>query len=218
MKNSWQILTLLLAIALVALSIKVAVTPSGNVASVAQEITAAERSQIALDAIMTRSSVRSYTSQSVEQEKIDILLKAAMAAPTAGNRQPWEFVVITDREVLDSIPGIIKAAQMVKKAPLAIVVCGVPAKSFAGDLSQYWIQDCSAATENLLVAANAIELGAVWCGTYPNDKSNRQAKLQALLNLPDGTIPLNVIAVGYPDSPATIKDKWMAEKVHYNRY
>lgn len=220
MKNSWQILTLLLAIALVALSIKIAMTndtPTSTSSTTGEEITSQKAEEIALEAIMTRSSVRSYTSQKVENDKVEILLKAAMAAPTAGNKQPWEFVVITEREILDSIPGIIKASQMAKKSQLAIAICGLPENSFPGNLSEYWVQDCSAATENMLIAANAIGLGAVWCGAYP-DSNGRVAQLQKLLNLPERIVPLNVVVIGYPDSPATIKNKWKPERVHYNRY
>ncbi len=217
MKNSWQVLTLLLAIALVALSIKIAMTNNTPAQSNSEELTVQKAEEIALEAIMTRSSVRSYTSQKVEQDKVDKLLKAAMAAPTAGNKQPWEFVVITEREILDAIPTIISAAQMAKKSQLAIAICGLPSKSFPGALSEYWVQDCSAATENMLIAANAMGLGAVWCGAYP-DKDGRVEKLQNLLNLPEGVLPLNVVVIGYPDSPIKVKDKWKPENVHYNRY
>ncbi len=209
MKNSWQILTLLLAVALVALSIKIATTKDIEQAPSSPQ----QNEQIILDNIMTRSSVRSYTSQSVETEKIEKLLKAGMAAPTAGNKQPWEMLVINDRAVLDAIPPIIKGAHMANKAPLAIVVLGSPSKALIPD---YWVQDCSAATENILLAAHAMGLGAVWCGAFPENGSGRVEGMSKLLNLPEGTFALSVIVIGYPDSEPSIHDKWDPSKVHYN--
>lgn len=214
MKSSWQILTILLAVALVILSIKITMFSSNENSS---EINPQTDEEAAMDIIMTRSSVRKYTSQTVETDKVDKMLKAAMAAPTAGNRQPWEFVVITDKEILNQIPPIIKGAHMAANAPLAIVVCGEPARSFPGALSEYWVQDCSAATENLLLASHAMGLGAVWCGVYP-DSDNRVEKMRNLLSLPKGIYPLNVIVIGYPDGAQTVKDKWMPNRVHYNKF
>ncbi|MFI3320859.1 MAG: nitroreductase family protein [Rikenellaceae bacterium] len=215
MKNSWQILTLLLAVALVVLSFKVAMD-SGSKSGV--EAAPVDKGEIVLNAIMSRTSVRSYTSQAVETEKIETMLRAGMAAPTAGNRQPWEFVVVTDRATLDAIPPIIKGAHMAAKAQLAIVVCGDPSKSFPGVLSEYWVQDCSAVTENILLAAEALGLGAVWCGAYPNDANDRVGKIRELLNLPEGIYPLSINVIGYPNAEPHIKDKWKPEKVHYNKY
>ncbi len=170
-----------------------------------------------IEAIMTRSSVRSYTSQVVEEAKIETMLKAGMAAPTAGNKQPWEFVVITDRAILDALPEVAAGMKMAPKAPLAIAVCGVPSKSFP-NVPEYWIQDCSAATENILLAAHGLGLGAVWCGAYPDGGSGRVEKMTELLQLPEEVIALSVIIIGYPDSEPTIKDKWDPAKVHYNKY
>ncbi|MFI3304398.1 MAG: nitroreductase family protein [Rikenellaceae bacterium] len=212
MKNSSQILNLLLAVALVVLAIKFTLMDNSTPAS-SEESTSIG----VIEAIMTRSSVRSYTSQKIESDKVETMLRAAMAAPTAGNRQPWEFVVVTDQKILDEIPGIVKGARMASSAPLAIVACGIPSKSFAGDLSQFWIQDVSAATENLLLAAHALDLGAVWCGVYP-DQGGRVAKIQQLLGLPEDVIPMSINCIGYPDSEPTIKDKWAPEKVSYNKY
>ncbi len=210
MKNIWQIVTLLMAVALVALSIKVNIIGTQD-----SEPTSVDSEQIALDAIMTRSSVRSYTSQKVEEEKIEKLLRAGMAAPTAGNKQPWEFMVINDRAILDKIPTIIKGAHMVAKAQQVIIVLGTPAKALMPD---YWVQDCSAATQNILVAANAMGLGAVWSGAYPENGSGRVEAMSELLSLPEGTIALNVIVFGYPDSEPVVKNKWDESKIHYNSY
>lgn len=165
-----------------------------------------------IDNIMTRSSVRSYTSQAVEDEKIETLLKAAMAAPTGSNKQPWEFVVITDTTILNQLPSIAGGMRMAAGAPLAICVLGDE------KISSSWVLDCSAATENILLAAHAMGLGAVWCGAYPENESGRTAKMTKLLNLPGGVKALNAIIIGYPDSEPTVKDKWKPEKVHYNAY
>ncbi len=212
MKNSWQILTLLLAVALLVLTIKVTFMSNETT-----EISIDPR-DAALEAIMTRSSVRSYTTEPVSAEDIETILRAGMAAPTGGNKQPWEFVVVTDRDIIDVFPSIIPAAQMALKAPLVYVVCGVPSMGFPGVKSEYWIQDCSAVTENMLIAVNAMGLGAVWCGVWPNDESDRVTKIQKLLDLPDGVLPLNLIVVGHPDQEPVVKDKWKPEKIHYNKY
>lgn len=120
MKNSWQILTLLLAVTVLVLVFKT--TQTSNNVNETKEVTM-NKEEVGLELIMTRSSVRSYTSQKVETDKIEKLLKAGMAAPTAGNKQPWEFVVISEREILDSIPPIIPGAHMAAKAQVAIAVC-----------------------------------------------------------------------------------------------
>ncbi len=213
MKFSWQILTLLLAVALVILSIKV----SNQSTPIVEEVTIDPQSVI-LENIMTRSSVRSYTTQKVEDDKIETLLKAGMAAPTGGNKQPWEFIVVTDRETLDKIPEYAAGAKMITKSQTAIVVCGDTSRCMPGTLVEYWIQDCSAATENILLAAHAMGLGAVWCGAYPNNDQDRVGKMQELLGLPEGVYALSVIVLGYPDSEPTPKDKWDRAKVHYNKY
>ncbi|MFI3294654.1 MAG: nitroreductase family protein [Rikenellaceae bacterium] len=165
-----------------------------------------------LNNIMTRSSVRSYTSQAVEKEKIETLLRAGMAAPTGSNKQPWEFVVITDPAILSQLPSVAGGMRMAANAPLAIAVLG------DSRISGSWILDCSAATENILLAAHAMGLGAVWCGVEPNNDTDRVAKMAELLDLPEGVHALNAIIIGYPDSEAQVKDKWKPEKVHYDSY
>lgn len=213
MKNVSQILNLILAVALVVLAVKVTLLDGDKSKEVA--IATSSESMGAIEAIMTRTSVRTYTSQEVSTSDVEVMLKAAMAAPTAGNRQPWSYIVVTDTTLLKGFASIIKGAHMAPKAPMAIVACGEPAKSFPGALSQYWVQDVSAATENLLLAAHSLGLGAVWCGVYPNEANT--AKIQELLSLPKGIIPLNIIVVGHPSGTPKIKDKWMPEKVTYRR-
>ena len=146
-----------------------------------------------LDAILTRRSIRRYTQEPVPETVIAEILRAAMSAPSAGNQQPWQFVVIADRRLRHEIPTFHPYAQMLREAPVAIVVCGdLRLESYRG----YWIQDCSAATQNLLLAAHAKGLGAVWVGIYP--KEDRVARLQQLLGLPAEVIPLAVVPIGHP--------------------
>lgn len=209
MKRS-QFLNLILAIALVVVVVRSAMTEG-------DEAGAKSETMDAIEAIMTRSSVRSYTTERVDAQSVETMLRAAMAAPTAGNRQPWRFVVVDDEAILKQFPALVSGARMAEKAPLAIVACGVPSESMSGLLSQYWVQDCSAATENILLAAHAMGLGAVWCGVYP-DSNGRVGGVQKLLNLPEEVIPLSIIVIGHPDSEPNVKDKWKSENVSYNRY
>ncbi len=203
-----QILNLILAAALIIVVVKSAMSSGDEAASGADQMGA-------IEAIMTRSSVRAYSAEAVSAEAVETMLKAGMAAPTGGNRQPWRFVVIDDKAILDQIPAIIGGAKMADKAPMAIAVCGVPAEG----MLEYWIQDTSAATENILLAAHAIGLGAVWCGVYP-DVNGRVGKIQCLLNMPEDVVPLSIIVIGHPEEGAEphVKDKWMPEKVSYNQY
>lgn len=137
-----------------------------------------------------------------------------MAAPTAGNKQPWRFIVIKDKDMLKAISANFRTMSMAQKAPIAIVVCGDVNATFPGDGQGYWIQDASAATENMLLAAHALGLGAVWCGIYP--MPDRVAQLREMLAIPDSIVPLNVVPVGYPAEDPAPKDKWKPEQVHYD--
>ena len=166
---------------------------------------------VIFDNIMGRSSVRSYTSQTIEEEKIDMLLRAGMAAPSACNKQPWHFIAITNREILNQIPSFSPYASMVKQAPLAIVVCGNLNKTLEGKEQEFWIQDCAAATENILLMAQGLKLGAVWTALYP--LQDRYQGMQKLLHLPDNLVPLNTIVIGYPKEMVKAKDKWKKENV-----
>ncbi len=170
----------------------------------------------ALENIMTRVSVRSYLDKPVGTAQIEQLLRAGMAAPSAVNRQPWHFVVVTDREQLNALAEANPHAGMAANAPLALVVCGDMNKALEGNAREFWVQDCSAATENILLAANAMGLGAVWTGTYPSEE--RCKAVSRILKLPDHIIPLCTIVIGYPDKENTPKDKWKPENVSYNTY
>ena len=174
-----------------------------------------EKNQI-FENIMSRTSVRSYTDIPVEREKVEMMLRAGMAAPSACNKQPWHFVVINDREILDQIPQFSPYASMVKQPPLAIVVCGCLDKTLEGTEQEFWIQDCSAATENILLMAHGLGLGGVWTALYP--LKERYEGMQQLLHLPKTMIPLNTLIIGYPKNLAEAKDKWKEENVSYNKW
>jgi nitroreductase len=167
----------------------------------------------AFEAIHGRRSIRRYTAQPVAEEMVEKLLRAAMAAPSAGNQQPWQFVVIDDRATLNAIPQFHPYSAMLREAPLAIVICGDERQE---KYKGYWVQDCSAATQNLLLAAHALGLGAVWLGVYP--LSDRVAKTQELLGLPSHVIPLAIVAVGHPAEKKGPEDRFQASRVHRNRW
>ncbi|MBR1712245.1 MAG: nitroreductase family protein [Alloprevotella sp.] len=158
-----------------------------------------------IESIMTRTSVRQYQNRTLSADTIEILLRAGMAAPTARNCQPWHFVLITGKDVLEALGG------RSKDAPLAIAVCGDMTKALEGEAREYWVLDCSAATENILLAAHALGLGAVWQGVYPIQQ--RVEQVSQLLKLPETLVPLNVIAIGYPGEAPAPKDKWKPENV-----
>ena len=186
LQNKSVVLNIVLAIVVVVLSVrlasdKVTVDKSAD----AQQSVNAE--QAVLDNIATRTSIRDYEARPVEKEKIEKMLRAAMAAPTAMNKQPWHFVVVDQRNVLDALAGANPYAKMLKKAPLAIVVCGNTDKMIEGGGRDFWIQDASAATENLLLAAHAMGLGAVWTGAYPSEE--RCISISKVLSLSDNLIP-----------------------------
>lgn len=178
--------------------------------------TGQEGASSTIEAIMTRSSVRSYSDKGIAKETVDTLLRAAMAAPTAMNKQPWRFVVIDKREILDTIASKFKSMTMAAKAPLAIVMCGDMNDAIEGEGREYWVQDVSASTENLLLAAHAMGLGAVWCGIYPIEE--RVKDFSELLQLPENIKPMACVCIGYPDGTNQPKDKWKPEYIHYNKW
>lgn len=167
----------------------------------------------AIEAIRTRRSVRKYKDQPVSEDLVADLLRAAMAAPSAGNQQPWQFVVIRNRATLEAVAAANPYGGMARHAPLAIVVCG--------DLKReqrpgFWVQDCAAATENLLVAAHALGLGAVWCGTYPREE--RMQPIVAALGLPENVVPFAVVPIGYPAEEPALVDRYDPRRVHFDRW
>jgi nitroreductase len=167
----------------------------------------------ALTVIHSRKSVRKYLDKPVTKEQLEILLRAGMASPSAVDKRPWAFVAITDRAVLDTLWYASSNSKMLRQAKAAIVVCGDTRKSLKSDV---WVQDCSAASENILLAAEAIGLGAVWCGIYLNDRPT--AYVKKVLNLPKEVIPLNIISIGYPTGEEKPKNKWDPTNIHWNRW
>lgn len=167
----------------------------------------------ALEAIRTRRSVRKFTLQPVGEDLIEALLRAAMSAPSAGNQQPWHFIVVDDRATLDRIPTFSPYAAMCRQAPLGILVCGdTTLEKHPG----YWIQDCSAATQNLLLAAHALGLGAVWTGIHPREERIRG--FRELFALPDTIMPLAFVVIGYPAEHPAPQDRFRPERIHRNRW
>jgi len=164
--------------------------------------------------IFERTSIRSYRAGRIADETVEKLLQAAMRAPSARNQQPWEFVVIRKRETMSEITGFHPYATALLEADLAIAVCGNTDYCIKKD--EFWIQDCSAATQNILLEAQHLGIGAVWLGIYPN--TQRAKDLQNLLALPEQVIPLNVIALGYPKAPAVPKETFQPGRIHYERW
>lgn len=168
---------------------------------------------MSLDWIHARRSIRKFTRETVSDADVAELLAAAMAAPSAGNQQPWHFVVIRDRALLDAIPGFHPHASMAAAAAVGILVCGDPTlEKHAG----YWVQDCAAATENLLLAVAAKGLGAVWCGVHP--RPDREAGFTRLLGLPAHIVPFAFVPVGRPDESKPPSRRYNPERVHANRW
>jgi nitroreductase len=164
-----------------------------------------------LEAIHTRRSIREYQDKTIPEELVTDLLRAAMAAPSARNQQPWEFVVITDAEIRQKIPSVCQFAQMIVHAPLAILVCG----NLKIETSQgYWVIDCSAATQNMLLAAHALGLGAVWTGVYPREE--RMDGLTEVLDLPEYILPHSLVVFGYPAQQHPQEDRFKPERIHHN--
>lgn len=164
----------------------------------------------AIENILTRRSIRNYTDQDVEPEKIEAILEAGMAAPSGKNGQPWDFIVLTRREILDEMAERLPYAKMLREARVAIAVCADRTKS------PYWYVDCSAAAENILLAAHALGLGAVWTATYPY--RDRMDVVKELCGLPGSYDSLCVIPVGYPAREARPKDNFDAGKIHHEVY
>lgn len=173
-------------------------------------------SKDALTVIHSRKSVREYTGESATKDQLMILLKAGMAAPTAIDKRPWVFVVVTDKNMLSKLAEGLPYSKMIVSAGSAIVVCGDLTKTMEGEAKEFWIQDCSAASENILLAAEAIGLGAVWTGMYPIAKNVEFA--QKTLGIPENVIPLNIIAVGHPVGTEKPKDKFDPANIHWEKW
>jgi nitroreductase len=167
----------------------------------------------ALEAIHTRRSIRKYHARPVSEELVQKVLAAAMQAPSARNQQPWQFVVIDDRAILAKIPTFMPTAAMAGRAPLAILVCG----DLGLEKSEgYWVVDCAAATQNMLLAAHSLGLGAVWCGVYPREP--RMEGLRRLVGLPENVVAHSLVVLGYPTEQVPAEDRYRPERLHRNRW
>ncbi|MGV7928946.1 MAG: nitroreductase family protein [Spirochaetota bacterium] len=165
------------------------------------------------ESILTRRSIRRYTGETIGAEPIRMILEAGMAAPSAGNQQPWHFIVLDDRALLDAVPEHHPHSSMIREAPVAILVCGdIAIEKHQG----YWVQDCAAATENMLLAVTALGLGAVWLGVYPRE--DRVRGLKGLLGLPDNIIPFSLIPIGRPAEEKPPAGRYDPSRVHFNRW
>jgi nitroreductase len=166
-----------------------------------------------MEAILTRRSIRRYTRESVSESVIEEILRAAMQAPSAGNEQPWQFVVITDRATLREIPRFHPHANMVPDAPVAVLVCGdLHREIHAG----FWVQDCSAATQNILLAAHAKGLGAVWLGIFPRE--DRVAAFRKIAGLPGHVVPLALVPIGFPAAGKPEEKRFDRSRIHRDRW
>ena len=163
------------------------------------------------EVLLKRRSVRKFTEEPVSDEMIEELLRAAMSGPSACNKKPWEFYVVTNESVLEELKAASKFSRYSSK--LAIVVCGNLKNALPMQLAEYWIQDCSAATENILLCATDLGLGAVWCGIYPQKRA--EARMRKILGLSEKEIPLNLIFIGHPAEEPEARDQYEEKKVHY---
>ena len=165
------------------------------------------------EAIYTRRSVRKYMEKAVPMEIIEEAVKAAMFAPSARNQQPWEFIIITERKLLDEIPSFSPHAAMAKGAPAGVLICFNKEYETA---EGFFPQDLGAATQNLLLSLHANGLGAVWTGAYPRE--DRVAGFVKMFELSENVVPYGFIVIGYPESESQETDRFKKERIHYNKW
>ncbi len=166
-----------------------------------------------MEAIFNRTSIRKYQDKPVEKEKIEKLLRAAMQAPSAVNEQPWEFIVIENKETLSKLSGMSPYSKMVANSAVTFIIVANKAKLKVADA---WQQDLGAATENLLLEATYLGLGAVWLGTAVSEEN--MSFVKELFNLPENIVPYAVVPVGYPDQKSTFVDRFNKDSVHYDSF
>jgi nitroreductase len=162
-----------------------------------------------IELLMARRSIRAYTDEPVGDEAVETILRAAMAAPSAGNERPWHFVVVRDRQTMRAITKVHPYAGMLEEAALCIAVTAELALEKYKDM---WVQDCSAATQNILLAAHALGLGAVWLGVHP--VAEREAGIKRILGLPEGVECLSLVSIGYPDEERTPAERYEPHRIH----
>ena len=184
-----------------------------------QETTENNQNAEVMNNILTRKSVRHFTGEPVSAEQVEQLLRAGMAAPSAVNKQPWAFIVVDDPELIHQLGDSLPSSRLSNNASLGIIPCGDFNNTLEGNGRDFWIQDCSAATENILLAAHSMGLGAVWTAlTVTSEEDERSAKARRILNIPDNLHPLCIITIGVPAEDPEPKDKWDTNKIFYNRF
>lgn len=166
-----------------------------------------------MNLLFRRRSVRKYTSQTIGPEKLQLLIEAAVMAPSAGNQQPWQFILVTDRTRLNELASVTTNAGMLRKATAAVVVVADLVRVFKPDM---WVQDCSAATQNILLQATELELGSVWIGVFPRE--DRMEKTASLLGIPSPHLPFSIIALGYPAEFPPTPQRFTPDLIHLNHW
>jgi nitroreductase len=166
-----------------------------------------------LKAILTRRSIRKYSEKNIPEEYYEILLRAAMHAPSARNRQPWHFIIISDHQILNKLAEVSPSWKMLKEAANAIVVCG---DLELEELESFIIQDCSAATQNILLAAHELGLGTVWLGVHPREE--RLRPLIEILQIPGHILPVSMVSIGKPDEYREQPDRYNIERIHQDKW
>jgi nitroreductase len=168
-----------------------------------------------IDNLFARRSIRQFTADPVTDDQVMMLLKAAMASANAGNRQPWHYIVLKDEVMRNRLAEAHQYARMARQSPVVIVPCGEPGQSYPG-LNDYWIQDLAASTENMLLAATGLGLGAVWCGVHPN--AERVAVVRSILDVPAYIIPFALVCIGHPGEVKEPRTQYNQERVHIDKW
>lgn len=163
--------------------------------------------------IESRRSIRDFQDKEIPDEMLHEVIKAAMLAPSAGNQQPWHFIIVRDRLKMKAVPSFHPYAKMVPKAPAAILICGNPEGI---KWPTFWPQDCSAATQNLLLAARAIGLGTVWAGIYPEQERIEGAR--KLFGIPESVIPFAIVPIGWPDTEFKAMKRFQPDRIHHDNW
>ncbi|MCK9175886.1 MAG: nitroreductase family protein [Desulforhopalus sp.] len=166
-----------------------------------------------IDTILDRKSVRKFTETPISKQQLTTLARAAMAAPSAVNRQPWEIIIVTEQALLKKLGAALAHAKMTAGAAAAFVICGNMERTGEGAERELWVQDCCAASENLLIAVTSMGLGAVWTAAFPFE--DRMASVRQILGLPEGIVPLNVIPMGYAAAEVQGHDKFDGTRLHW---
>jgi len=162
-----------------------------------------------MEVMSTRRSIRRYTEKEISDEMIEQVIRAGMMAPSAGNQQPWHFIVTRDREKMGKVTSFHPYASMLRNTPVSIVVCGDPnGKKWP----EFWVQDCSAALQNMLLAARNIGLGTVWTGVYPLE--DRMEGMRKTFEIPDNIYPFAIVPIGWPDTNFKSMDRYNASLIH----